>query len=720
MNNIIQKMNIDGHIAMNQNEDIHDDADSDIDIEQNVFLNDSESDSDVEIIENIDEDEDNINENNQPPIRKKDKLKPQKQQNNYNNLLPKNSIIKNVNLNTCSNQKILDVFEKIKQKWIIENYKDVVSAKILLKFSSNLGVNEDYDIDVLNENYKYSMSENMILYKCMISRKLIKDEIDDERGINVKKITEIIHYSHKVLSCLIHARRTMDTSYDTFSNIDETFQKCTTPDLDSKACDDYHKLLLYMFNQLSSEKCGRYQKYVCQQKYINGNATHYWEKKWEIKQFIEKCTNLHSNYEYWLIREKPGNFAKLVDYLEDKDCYGYFPDIERTTGVWAFENLLYHNRHLDQNGRLTWKIYEFGKDIIPSNLIASVYYDQEFTAHKYTPENTFSAWRTIPTPSYDQITRWQFDIYEGHEDEIYDLLLVCIGRLPAPLGKWDKWEVFLFLVGLAGCGKSMILLHVIGKMFDEIDVGHLENENEAKFGWSPFKNKKIIIATEIASTFNMSAQLFQKMVSGEKVTLPSKNNDPIEMTWEAPFAFGGNEMFNLVDKAGAIARRSLVFNVYRPVDEKDKNTQMPSLLAGNIGNLIHKSTCAYLEKREQVGSDSLWHHLSKYFLDQRDTVMGETNPFYSFITSDQVELGEHFFCELHEFRVGYNLHLRQLGISRDRFSKDTYIGPFAKLSGIKGFKIGVKPQIKMETINDQGQLVEDDRPKDYVVGLRMI
>ena len=719
MNNSIQKMNTKGYIAMDQNENIFDDSDIDMDPENPVFDSDEDSDSEIEIIDNIDEQEEIEDENKKIIIRNDQDKEKQNQVKNINKLLPKNTIFKNVNLNTCSDHKILEVFGKLKQKWIVDDYKNILSTNLLNKYCSNLGMEHDDDIDVLNENYKFAMSENLILYQCMKSRKLIKDDIDDEYGLEIKKITEIIHYSHKVLASLIHSKRTMDPSYDTFSNIDETFQKCTTPDLDAKSVDDYHKLLLYLFNQLSSEKCGRYQTYVCQQKYIEGNATHYWEKKWEIKEFIEKYTNPHTNWEYWLIREKAGNFSKIQEYLEDKDCYGYFPDVKRSTGVWAFKNGLYHNRHVTQEGKLTWKFYEFGKTVVPANLIASVYYDQEFTAHKYTPENTFGNWRAIPTKWYDQITRFQFSIYEGHEDDIYDLLAVLIGRLPSEVGKWDKWEVFLFLVGLAGCGKSMILLNVIGKMFDDIDIGHLENENEKKFGWSPFKDKAVIIATEIAKTFNMSPQMFQKMVSGEHMTLPCKNEKPVETVWKSHFAFGGNEMFNLIDSAGAIARRTMVFNIYRPVPENMKNTEMPSLLAGNIGNLIHKTTCAYLEKREVVGTGSLWHHVSKYFLDQRDSVMSETNPFYSFITSDLVELDPDYFCEIHEFRVGYNLHLKQLGMSRDRFSKDTYIGPFAKLSGTKGFEICIKHQIKMKTRDEKGNLVEDERPRDYVVGLKM-
>jgi len=731
MNGEIQKMNIKENIAMNEYEDFYNDSD----IESNMeYAFEIDSDDEIEIIEDLEheynnDNNDNNNNENKKPIKKIDKKnnnknkkpvhKPAKvQENKQPNVLQK-TLFKDVNYKTCSNDKILEIFSKLKKKWIIDNYKEIPSIKILQRLSDGLGIGEEYDIDILNENYKLSMFETRLVYQCLESRKIIKDNIDDEYVSEIKKITEIIHYAKKVLSALIHTRRTMDPTYDSLSNIDQTFDKCSTPDLNK--AEDHHRLLLYLLKQLADEKCGRYQKnYVCQQKYINGYATHFWEKKWEVKDFIEEYTNPHSNYEMWLIRENPGNYRKMIEHITEKHCYGYFPDVNRMTGVWAFRNGVYNNRHIDTNGRLTWKFYAFESDeVIPGDLVASVFYDQDFTANKYTPDGTFENWRDIPTPHYDSITRYQFEICDGNVEEIYDLLMVLIGRVPAPIGVWDKWEVFIFLVGMAGCGKSMILLNVIGKMFDDIDIGHLENENETKFGWSPFKDKKVIIATEISKSFNMSAQLFQKMVSGEHTTLASKNEKPIEMKWTAPFVFGGNEMFDLTDSGGAIARRTIVFNSYRPVLEKNKNTQMPILLANNIGNIIHKSTCAYLEKRERVGTDSLWNHLPQYFLDKRDSVMSETNPFYSFITSDQVEISEEYICDMHEFKMCYSMYLRQMGMHRGKFTKDTYIGPFAQLSGIKGYIVGVKRE-KNKHMDEDGKFIEDSGAREYIVGLKIV
>ena len=165
---------------------------------------------------------------------------------------------------------------------------------------------------------------------------------------------------------------------------------------------------------------------------------------------------MYTNYEYWLIIKKAGNQEKLVKDLTENDTGGHFPDVNRSIGVFSCLNGVYHNRHVDKNGKLTWKFYEYeSSEIIPANLIASRFYDIEFTAHKYTPNNSYKDYHKIPTPYFDQITKYQFEINDDYGEDIYDLLLVLIGRLPAELCKWDKWEVFLFLVV---CSQILLLM----------------------------------------------------------------------------------------------------------------------------------------------------------------------------------------------------------------------------------------------------------------------
>jgi hypothetical protein len=483
---------------------------------------------------------------------------------------------------------------------------------------------------------------------------------------------------------------------------------------------EHHQLILYLKRMLSNKQCKRYHQYVCCQKYINNNATHYWEKKYTIKKFIEEYTNEYNHWSMWLIRENAGNFIKVCDYLENKDCGSDFPDLERNMGVYAFKNGLYNCRHIDANGILTWKFYTYGsEEVIPGHLVASKFFDLNFTANQYTKPGTVDNWRDIPTKYFDKLAKYQFEIYKKHSGDIYDFLSVLIGRLPAELNKYDSWSVFPYIVGLAGCGKSMIIENVIGYMFEDIDIGWLENDNERKFGWSPFKNKKIILSTEIERSFNTPETLFKKLISGENVTLAVKGESPVEMQWVAPIVFSGNELFGLNDKAGSIARRTITFRISRPVNEKDKITNMNVLLRNNVGNLIHKFTCAYLEKRKIVGTNSIWNNLPQYFIDQRELVNRRTNPFYEYVLSNEIELGQDFYVELHEFKMAYRLYCKYNGHKIDSgFSQDTYEGPFANI-GLK-YHIDIKVEHGVvKNYKDIDGNVGPGKPNDYVTGLKI-
>lgn len=126
-----------------------------------------------------------------------------------------------------------------------------------------------------------------------------------------------------------------------------------------------------------------------------------------------------------------------------------------------------------ENGEPMWKFYYFTDDeLIPDDLIACKYFDIEFKAHEYTPEGTTDNCETIPTPNFDKLTKFQFDLYKERSESIYEFLLVLLGRLLSPLRVWDKWEVFPFLIGSAGCGKSMII-QTVANLFENVDIGWL-------------------------------------------------------------------------------------------------------------------------------------------------------------------------------------------------------------------------------------------------------
>ena len=697
-----EKMNFENDIDMDD-EDVE--IIDDLCIDENVFDNDSDFEDDEEEKKEKD-----------PKKKKHEMVKREMQMERLSN-----TIFKGVDINTCTDDELKNVFDKLKVKWIMEDFHTVKNDEMIKKWSVNYNIQSYFDTDSLEQNYKTLYSENLTLIKYFKLKNIINTgDLQDPYILEFKKITFIIDYSYKVLSGMITSRRFMDPTLDTLSNLEDTFFRCSS--INVSKIDDYQQLLLYLLEMLSYEQCMRYQGYVCKQKYIDGRATHYWEKMWKIEEFIEEYTDIHNHFKMWQIREKGGNHNNAIDYLKNKQCKPYFSDMVRSDGVYAFRNGLYNCRHVLPNGKPMWKFYEYsGDEVIPQELFACKFFDMEFDAHKYTPAGTTDNWHDIPSEHFDKLTIYQFQIYKGHCEDIYDFLLVLLGRLMAPLREWDKWEVFPFLVGLAGCGKSMILLEVVAKLFEVIDIGNLQDSNEGKFAYAPFAKKKIVMSTEIKKSFNTPATLFQQLISGEFVTLASKGEVPVEMRWTAPIILGGNELFNLADKGGSIARRTVTFPFYRKVKEEDKIMDMDERLTKNIGNLLHKMTCAYLEKLHKIGNDSIWRNIPPFFITQRERVTQETNSFYGFMnTKSLVEYKETYCCSMDVVKFAYKNYCKVNSLIYEPLRPDVYLAPFADMGHKLGYDICVEHDVKKESVDEDGNVVKDKKEQDYVIGLRLV
>jgi hypothetical protein len=703
---------------MENPEEIPDEYQEDIDggeVDVNVFQDDS--DEDVEIVEDIP----------RPKQKKPNPVNP-KQKKNFNEFkndqqnkqvaLLNKTIFKGVNIKTCSADELKAVFVKLENKWIVENFQELQTHELIVKWNQNFGVTTMYDMDALHDTYKRLYAENYTLQKYFKLKNVIDfSNLQDPYILIFKKITFMIDYGYKILSGTITARRIMDSTFDTLSNIEETFFRCTV----QTPTDDCQKLKVYLLEMLSYNQCMRYGNYVCQQKFIDGHASHYWEKRWTIDEFVEEYTHRHTHAKMWEIREIADNHSKVIKYLTTKNCAPEFPDVVRTSGVYACRNGLYNCRHTDENGKLTFKLYTYGEEVIPKELNACKFIDQEFTGDQYT-KGDYTKWRDIPTPNYDKLIRFQFAIYKEDAENIYDTFNMLLGRLFAPLRKYDKWELFPFLVGLAGCGKSMILLEVVAKLFENIDIGFIQDTNEGKFAYGPFAEKKVLIGTEIKKTFNTPATLFQQIVSGENVTLPIKGGDPVEQMWTAPMILGGNELFGLADKGGSIARRTLKIPFYRKVREKDKIMNMDQLLTDNILNILHKITCAYLEFREKLGDDSPWLHLCPFFIEQREKVTKETNPFYGYLNDKGVvNYDKDACCSLATVRLSYKNYCKEHQLNPGpQFGEDTYLAPFADMGYNIGHDINVEYNVKKKHPDEDGNMIEDKIALDYVNGLYLV
>jgi hypothetical protein len=164
------------------------------------------------------------------------------------------------------------------------------------------------------------------------------------------------------------------------------------------------------------------------------------------------------------------------------------------------------------------------------------------------------------------------------------------------------------------------------------------------------------------------------------------------------------------------------FSFYRKVREEDKIMNMDELLSKNMGNILHKMTCAYLEKINQIKKRSIWMNISKYFIEQREKVTQETNPFYNYLSQQSiVTFGKGLFIDFATLKLSYKNFCKINNILVvGQVIEDTYLAPFADISFKVGHDIYVEKNTKRKQMDEDGNLVEDERPRDYVIGLSLI
>jgi hypothetical protein len=623
-----------------------------------------------------------------------------------------NTIFRGISsLKDCSPEKLLVLYEKLKIKWFSTTWKDMDSTVLFTLIQSNFCIKKQKDFTLLSidEGMKLSIGENMTLWEAFRRKKMITDDPCDEYVRNFKNILEIIYYGERILCSFVHAKRSMDPNYDTSMNEDETMHKFQPKDTTEMT--GYHKLLYYIMESLSFNKCRRYKGYVCQEVYINGNRSHYWEKKWTVKEFIEMCTNEDFNNKMWKIREDKNNFEKTERYFLERKCK-FFPDVDRQRGIYTFANGLYNSRHVDveANGKLSWKFYRFDDKttIIPGKLISCKMFDIDFTGDAYT------SWSDVPTPELDNIVGYQFKMYDDYKD-IYLTLCALLGRLIAPLCIWDKWSVAPFLIGQAGTGKSTIVNDIVHNFFEPVDVGILQNKNEGIFAFQKHYEKMVLMALEVDNTFNTPPTFLKSIIAGEWVSIAKKNRDPEDVRWTSPLIMCGNEMIGLRDNAGGMTRRVVKFQHVRKVKKEDIDTSLEEKLKTNMPNIIHKCTLAYLQFREKVGNDDIWNHLCQYFIDQREKVSRESNPLYEFLNSKRINYGPHLKHDYDDFRLNYLNYCRASRYDPGKFNDDLYIGPFADMSNKLGTGQVIRLAENMKYITADGE----EKVGDFIIGLQI-
>lgn len=223
------------------------------------------------------------------------------------------------------------------------------------------------------------------------------------------------------------------------------------------------------------------------------------------------------------------------------------------------------------------------------------------------------------TPNLDIVLDYQFD------NDVKRFIYTCLGRM---FGIRDSWGFMLYLLGEAGCGKSLII-EILAECF--VSVGIINDSFEKKYGLSYLYNKDIVVCDDLPKKIHeiLPQQTFQSMITNGLVSTAAKNKDAIQIKWTIPLLFAGNWFPSYIDK-GQISRRLLVANFEKNVYTQDTSLKQ-KILDNELPNFIYKCTLYYKELLQENYNKSIWDICPDYFKEQQEELRIERNPLYKFL-----------------------------------------------------------------------------------------
>lgn len=432
----------------------------------------------------------------------------------------------------------------------------------------------------------------------------------------------------------------------------------------------FQELLLYLFTQANLKGYRRvntdvYKRLVLSVRREDGEIfpydTHSWTRLYSIRDFVYDQTRKDVNYEQWKrLTSNRTNIVACVDYLAQ--CYRdyQFPDLIKNRSVFSFRNGIYVA--YDENLKCS-VFYDRDVDVptLPQSLTACKFFDIDFDPDWITAPD----WESIPTPHLDSIAR-----YQGYDDEVMQWFYVMIGRLLYNVGYLDNWQVMPFFKGEASSGKSTLLLKVCKAFYEDSDVSVLSNNIETKFGLSALCDKLLFVAPEIKGDLRIDQAEFQSMVSGEMIQINEKNKTARSMVWSVPGIMAGNEVPNWVDNAGSIARRIVLFEFRRRVDNGDM--LLGDKISSEIAAIIAKCNMAYLSAVGRFKAKNIWACLPQYFHQTKQALTEQVNSLESFLQSSDLMRDETFYMPFDAFKKAYNRFCENNNLPKHKLTKDFY------------------------------------------------
>ena len=271
------------------------------------------------------------------------------------------------------------------------------------------------------------------------------------------------------------------------------------------------------------------------------------------------------------------NFMKLPDgtsvvsddLMEYLMAYGFFTAPASTKYHGNYEGgLLNHSRMvteyllaLTQANHLTWKNPR-------SPYIVGMFHDLcKIDQYRHPVTGHIEEFNGGCTPIYDE-QAWPYNP-AAHDDlldhtlnrlacddpEVRALLEEMVGYCMYRRNELGKAFI---LIGDKSNGKSTFL-HVVKNLLGDQNIASLDlKELGDRFKTAELFGKLANIGDDIGDEFIANASVFKKLVTGDRVNVERKGQDPFEFNNYSKFLFSANNIPRIKDKTGAVQRRLVI------------------------------------------------------------------------------------------------------------------------------------------------------------------
>jgi hypothetical protein len=598
------------------------------------------------------------------------------------------------NILEYSREQCTEHLAQLAAQWRIEtppeNFMDVITMAF-----ENLGsdihatvVDDDlgsYGLKAVEKKVQLAEFEALTLCARMKELEMMSESVE---GTQMLKILEVLFYSRKIVVAMYRTKIT----YHEAMVLDDSLEENLLGSWHLRfrwGCDklkDFQKLLLYLLDVCMERRYRKHGDSLFEPLVVNGKKTYAWKRVGTIKNFIfEECQKEIQYDAFMQLTSTNRMWKQMEDHLES--CADYqLPTLVKDRGFFSFRNGIYDAR----NDRF-WTYDEAYRNVSDS-IVSSKYFDLDI------PEDVNEyQWDDIDTPVIESVMR-----YQDFDGDSLQWFYVMMGRMLYNVGERDNWQVFPYLLGLAGTGKSTIVNNIVAKLYSVEDVGVLSNNSEKTFGLAAIYNKLVFIAGEVKRDLSLDQTEFQSLVSGEAMSINEKYKTAFALEhWTVPGIMAGNELPSFSDNAGSIARRLIVFRFDKKVQRGD--TKLGEKIDREMARMLIKSNKAYLEASELYGGRDVWDVIPRKFVEARDRSMATLSLLDSFVRQAFVVMEPHAFMSVREFQMAVRTYASESGFDGPKPSQENLLTSLGKF--------GV--QLSRCSKNVKGRDVVDD----YLLGI---